>query len=119
MRKNINFDIDTNMYTKITGKAAPTAYYELRKFLENNDFLHRQGSGYISKYPMKSYEISDMVTKMSQELPWLKPCVKEFDVTNVGKQFSLIQTIKDAPEVEKEIEENNELDEEPDITDDF
>ena len=117
MRKNINFDIDTNMYTEITGKAAPSAYYELRKFLESNDFLHRQGSGYISKYPMKPYEISDMITKMSQKFPWLKSCVKEFDVTNIGKQFSLIQTIKDAPAPEQELEENLELDEDMDITD--
>lgn len=119
MRKNINFDIDTNMYIKMTGKAAPSAYYELRKFLENNDFLHRQGSGYVSKYPMKQDEIYNLVKKMVDKLPWTKSCVREFDVTSVGKQFSLISIMKETELQNEETTKELELDEEPDITDDF
>ena len=48
MHKAINFDLDTKKYEIITQKSAPTAYYELRQYLENIGFTHRQGSGYIS-----------------------------------------------------------------------
>lgn len=33
---------------------------------------------------------------MSLKLEWLKYSVKEIDVTNIGKQHSLISTINDA-----------------------
>ena len=34
---------------------------------------------------------------MSMELEWLRSCVKEIDVTNIGKQHSLIDAISKAP----------------------
>lgn len=33
---------------------------------------------------------------MSIELKWLKNCVKQIDVTNIGKQHSLLETISKA-----------------------
>lgn len=49
MRKALNFDLDTKKYEENTGKHSPTAYVEIKRFLEKNNFEHRQGSGYISK----------------------------------------------------------------------
>ena len=34
---------------------------------------------------------------MALTLQWLKYCVKEIDVTNIGKQHSLLDTINKAP----------------------
>lgn len=34
----INFDLDTNKYEALTHKAAPTAYYKIRRYMEKNDF---------------------------------------------------------------------------------
>lgn len=34
---------------------------------------------------------------MSIELQWLRSCVKQIDVTNIGKQHSLIDAVNKAP----------------------
>ena len=96
MRKAINFDIDTKKYKKCTKKSASTAYEEIKDFLYKNDFIHRQGSGYISKESLKDFQVATIILAMSMELKWLKYCVKEMDVTNIGKQYSMINVINEA-----------------------
>ena len=93
MRKAINFDIDTKKYEEYTGKKAPTAYAEEKKFLKKNGFGHRQGSGYVSKNSLDDLRITAIITNMTLTLKWLRFCVKEIDVTNIGKQHSLLDTI--------------------------
>ena len=93
MRKAINFDIDTKKYEEYTGKKAPTAQAEVKKFLKKNGFEHRQGSGYVSKNSLDDLRITAIITNMTLTLKWLRFCVKEIDVTNIGKQHSLLDTI--------------------------
>lgn len=97
MRKALNFDLDTKQYEKITHKKASVAYYEIKKFLKKNNFEHRQGSGYISKNSLNDFQISTIIQDMAIELEWLRKCVRQIDVTNVGKQHSLINIISNAP----------------------
>lgn len=97
MRKALNFDLDTKKYEKYTKKKASTAYYEIKKFLISKDFEHRQGSGYISKKSLDDTVIFTIIQTMSMELDWLRNCVKQIDVTNIGKQHSLLDTIDKAP----------------------
>lgn len=106
MRKAINFDINTKAYETLTNRSAPIAYYELRIFLEKNGFIHRQGSGYVSEYSMNQMEIHLLARKMADELPWTKSCIREIDVTTVGKQYSLLNDIQ---KEDVEIEETKEL----------
>lgn len=95
-RKMINFDLDTKKYEKVTNKPSPTAYYQIHQYMENNDFMHRQGSCYISKNELNGYEVFEIVTVMSKKFPWLNECVKECDVTDITKNMSLLDTIKNA-----------------------
>ncbi len=104
MRKALNFDLDTKKYEEVTGKSAPTAYGEIRRFLRKNEFEHRQGSGYVSKDSLNDGKIFAIIQNMSMELDWLRSCVKQIDVTNIGKQHSLIDAVSKAPI-------NNEIDE--------
>ena len=96
MRKALNFDLDTKKYEENTGKHSPTAYVEIKRFLEKNNFEHRQGSGYISKDSLNDGKVFVIIQSMSIELKWLKNCVKQIDVTNIGKQHSLLETISKA-----------------------
>ena len=97
MRKALNFDLDTKKYEEYTGKHSPTAYAEIKRFLQKNDFEHRQGSGYISKNSLSDGKIFAIIQNMSMELKWLRNCVEKIDVTNIGKQHSLLDTINKAP----------------------
>lgn len=96
MRKAINFDIDTKKYEEYTGKKSPSAYDEIKRFLKKNGFEHRQGSGYVSKESLPDWKITAIITNMSLKLEWLDYSIKEIDVTNIGKQHSLVGTISDA-----------------------
>lgn len=93
MRKALNFDLDTKKYEKYTGKHSPTAYAKIKRFLQKNDFEHRQGSGYISKKSLNDGKIFAIIQNMSIELKWLGNCIEQIDVTNIGKQHSLLDTI--------------------------
>ncbi len=93
MRKAINFDIDTKKYEEYVKRPSPVAYRKIRNFLYKNGFEHRQGSGYVSKNTLDDRNIIAIITKLSMDFNWLKYCVKEIDVTNVGKQHSLVTTI--------------------------
>lgn len=88
--KAINFDLDTNMLKIYYNKPnISNAYKEIKNFLIKNNFIHRQGSGYISSKPISNTEITRLVIKLKNTFPWLSKSVKEFDVTNIEKTFSL------------------------------
>lgn len=126
MKKALNFDLDTNQYERVTGKLASTAYYEIRHFLETHDFEHRQGSGYVSKTSLKDTDVNILINEMSLTIGWQKDCVRQFDVTNVGKHYSVLDTIMSAqqaikmPEIAKDVEPIRDINpfDEPDICDD-
>lgn len=103
MRKALNFDLDTKKFEEFTGKHSPVAYAEIKRFLKKNGFDHRQGSGYISKDSLNDGKIFAIIQSMSIEFKWLGHCVKQIDVTNIGKQHSLIDAINNT-DLEDEID---------------
>lgn len=122
----INFDLDTNKYEKNVGKSSSLAYYQIRRYMESNNFLHRQGSCYITKSPTNIGKVMTQIEVLSRKYTWLSECVKEIDVTTIEKTFSLKNILKsiqkDFPnedisqylqqenaEFSKEIEDNFEL----------
>ncbi len=99
MRKAINFDLNTKKYEEIINKPAPTAYAIIKRFLKRNGFEHRQGSGYVSKDSLNDGKVFAIIQNMSIELEWLKDAVDQIDVTNIGKQHSLIDAVQNAPSI--------------------
>lgn len=120
-KKALNFDLDTKMLKKVYSETSYTnAYYEIRSFLEKNGFEHRQGSGYVSIKPMTINRVSVITEKLNDTFLWLSDCVKEFDVTSVGKSHSLLDKFTKDNDIEKEepiSEQTSEI--EKDIEDDF
>ena len=60
----------------------------------NNQFVHRQYSGYVSIDSMSMAEAGNTIGKMARKWSWLSKSVMQFDVTNVGEEYSLIPRIK-------------------------
>lgn len=108
-RKSINFDLDTKLLQKFYPKDNwRYAYKEIQSFLEDKDFEHRQGSGYVSSKPVLMSEMQDLVEQLVTKFDWLTLCVKEFDVTSVGKQFSFIDVMESTYDrifIENDLEE--------------
>lgn len=69
-RKALNFDLSTNELKKHFNSTAE-AYSQIKIFMIENGFEHRQYSGYISKEPMNEREITKLVRKLNKQLSWL------------------------------------------------
>ena len=104
--KAFNFDLDIHKLEEYYPKDNyRKAYYDLSVFMKCHDFLHRQGSGYISKQKMASKDIYTLIEELSQQFSWMEHCVRKFDVTNVGRQHDLTDLFKANQDIVLEEEE--------------
>ena len=94
-RKAINFDLDTNKLKEVYPKTYTNAYYDIRKYLENIGYKHRQGSGYISIFEKPLPKVSQDLNNMGNTFPWLKHCIKRIDATSLGDRYDMLDVIKD------------------------
>ena len=99
-RKAINFDLNNNLLKQYyPSKNYKKAWKDINKYLENNDFIHRQYSGYVSKTGISMAEVGNIIGKMSRKWTWLNKCVMVFDVTIVSDEYSFISRIKQESKV--------------------
>lgn len=98
MRKAINFDLDTHAlkeyYCQETGKDYTQAYTEIRQFMTENGFIHRQGSGYVSLTSISASEIMYLIASMQEKLPWIQNCIRTMDLTIIAGQYDLTSELK-------------------------
>lgn len=93
-RKALNFDINSNLLRKYyPSKNYRRGWKDIKSFLENSGFIHRQYSGYVLKDDIAMTDVIYLAKEMSKRLTWLKKCVKEFDVTIVGDEYCLVDNI--------------------------
>lgn len=93
-RKALNFDLDNHLLKEYyPSKNYKGGWKDIQIYLKRNGFLHRQYSGYVSYDYIEMNEVIQIITEMSVLLIWLKKCLKEFDVTIVGDEYSLIDYI--------------------------
>lgn len=93
-RKAINFDLSTEKLKKHF-EDTRKPYGLIKDFMLENGFEHRQYSGYASKEPISNEDIFSIVLKISSKFTWIGSCIKEFDITEIGEQYSLKETIQD------------------------
>ena len=99
-RKAINFDLNNNLLKQYyPSKNYKKAWKDINKYLENNDFIHRQYSGYVSKIGVSMAEVGTIFGNMSSKWTCINKCVMEFDVTIVGDEYSFISRIKQESKV--------------------
>lgn len=110
-RKAINFDLSTEALQEHFGENTTPAYQSIKKFMLENGFEHRQYSGYASVESMEDKQVGLLVGKLSKKFTWLSACVKEFDVTDIGEQYSLKDTIQSlcAKEINKRTNHNKDF----------
>ena len=65
------------------------AYYDIYLFFREHNFVHRQGSGYVSIYTLTTADIIDVIGDFNKSFSWSEYCVKKIDVTNIGVQYDL------------------------------
>lgn len=91
-RKQISFDLSQDALKryyphKETGQDSQffkRAYKDIRRFMEANGFERRQYSVYVSLQQRTSLDVALLAQRMGEALPWLRLCVKDITVTNIG-----------------------------------
>lgn len=91
-RKQISFDIDTNVAKKIFGEQHYTkAYKDIRKFMEKEGWKHIEGSVYMSTGPLSNTKMLYVVDRIKEQYPYLEKCIKEIHQADVSNVHSLNQ----------------------------
>lgn len=100
-RKQFAFDLITEegspLYKYYSTRSG--AYDAIGRFMKENGCGHRQYSVYTSDKKMSKAEVTELIAKMCEKLPWLSECTRQFDVTDIGKQYSLTGDIREACEI--------------------
>ena len=110
-RKALNFDLDTKLIESnlsdmgIEKPDYHKAYYELRKYLEDNGFEHTQESAYTSVKGMTLASIKDLAENITDEIPYLKGTIKSMHTTSVHKTYDITEMMQNEHEI-KIIDEN-------------
>ena len=92
--KSINFDLDTHRLTEIFGKTGRRkAYAQIMSFMLQQDFDHRQWSGYVSHTRRTYLEIYAMIDDPLIMHPWLSYCANRFDITDFMAQSDAMDYI--------------------------
>ena len=103
-RKQITFDLCTDALKRHSPHQEPPlnpqyynqAYYDIRRFMKEHGFEHRQSSAYVSAGRLTTLDIVILMEWMAAELPWLGRCVNEIDVADIGAQHSLKKLLETA-----------------------
>ena len=91
-RKQISFDIDTNVGKMIFGERGYTKIYaDIRRFMKKEGWRHIEGSVYMSGQPMSSSDVAYMIDSIKEKYPYLDKCVREIHQTDVSNVHSLNQ----------------------------
>lgn len=89
-RKQLTFDIDTNIAKEILGeKNYTTAYANIKNFMKNEGWLHIEGSVYMSAKPLSTTQVAHLINSLKKEYPYLTKCIKNMHQSDVSKVHSL------------------------------
>ena len=92
----INFDLKTDILKKNFGETNyRNAYKKLGKLLGKYGFVHKQGSGYITKSPMSEQKIQFVIASILINTPKIANAIEEIDISEYFPKYSLGQNVKD------------------------
>lgn len=86
-RKQLTFDIDTNVAKEILGEQKyRIIYINIRKFMEKEGWQHIEGSVYMSRAPLSTTKVAWLVDALKEKYPYLTKCIRDMhqsDISNV------------------------------------
>ncbi len=92
----INFDLKISKLRQFYSDTNPKgAYGELATFFADNDFEHRQYSGYRSQQPLSDMEVFAVFDKLFCCYPWLGKCAEVIDVTTIESVYDILSMRKE------------------------
>lgn len=89
-RKQLTFDIDTRVAKAILGEQNYTSVYaNIRKFMENERWVHIEGSAYMSLEPLSNSKVILLLDQLKEKYPYLSKCIREMHQADISRVHSL------------------------------
>lgn len=89
-RKQLTFDIDTNVAKEILGeKSYTTAYANIKSFMKSEGWLHIEGSVYMSSKPLSTTKVAHLINKLKKQYPYLTKCIRNMHQSDISNVHSL------------------------------
>lgn len=92
----INFDLKTDILKKNFGETNyRNAYKKIGKLLGKYGFIHKQGSGYITKNSISEQKLQFVIASILINAPKIANAIEEIDISEYFPKYSLGQSVKD------------------------
>ena len=89
-RKYITFDLDTKELKKVLGETRFTsAYKDIESFLKENDYNHKQGSGYLSNQSLTVLDAVMLYKAIEEKFPWAVSSIRTMHYADVNHTYDL------------------------------
>lgn len=90
VRKQLSFDLDTNVLKEMFGGEKYTkAYSDIKSFMKKNDCVHIEGSVYMSNRTMSNLEVLNLLADLKEQYPYMTKCVRAIHQANISNIHSL------------------------------
>jgi virulence-associated protein VapD len=90
----IAFDLDQAALEANYALSAPSAYSNVRKFLEAHHFSNQQGSVYYGDTTVTMVTAITVVTEMAKNMPRLESCISDIRILQLMNNDDLMPAIK-------------------------
>jgi virulence-associated protein VapD len=90
----VTFDLDTNCLSlEYHNTSSNNAYGDIRKFMEQHDFIWQQGSVYFGNENMNAVKCVTTIQKLAKTFPWFRACVKDVRMLRIEENNDLMDAI--------------------------
>lgn len=89
-RKQLSFDLDTNVVKKILGEKNYTmAYANIKSYMEDEGWEHIEGSVYMSRKPISTVRVAYLINRLKKKYPYLIKCIRDMHQADISNVHSL------------------------------
>lgn len=89
-RKQLTFDLDTNIAKKILGNENYTkAYADIGRVMKSKGWIHIEGSVYMSKKSLSVMEVAQLLDDLKMKYPYLTKCIRNMHQSDISNVHSL------------------------------
>ena len=98
VRFSFNFDLSVELlkhfYLSQSAEGYRSAWADIKSFMEKNDFIHSQYSGYESVSGMSYAKAYIILEDLNKKFPWFANCASAATLTEIGDRYNVLDNLK-------------------------
>lgn len=98
VRFSFNFDLRVELvkqfYPSNSVEGFRGAWTDIKFFMEKNDFMHSQYSGYESISGMSYAKAYIILEDLNKRFPWFVNCASAATLTEIGERYNVLDNLK-------------------------